>query len=231
MDRLGSHLESIVAKALHRAPAPESPLLAWPVTCGSAVAERTRAVSFASGVLLVEVSDAGWRQVVARQVDRLFRVGRGDRKPPKGSDARIPSPLEAQMLVDLILVQPSDIVFPNAGDQVLAEAPIDGAGSTPMTLTASEVDTLLKRAAAASASTDAIIAITDRLGRILGVRVEGGVDPAITTKFWFTGGSARLDSGKPIRWEWKMYGFSVPVTVIREKTIGAPVSRGALAST
>src|SRR5207237_6437490 len=72
LDRLGSHLESIVAKALHRAPAPESPLLAWPVTCGSTVAERTRAVSFASGVLLVEVSDAGWRQELSALAPRYL---------------------------------------------------------------------------------------------------------------------------------------------------------------
>lgn len=62
MDRVDSHLESVVSRALHRAPADESPLLAWPVACGSAVAERTRAVTFVDGVLQVEVSDHGWRQ-------------------------------------------------------------------------------------------------------------------------------------------------------------------------
>lgn len=35
--------------------------MAWPVVCGSAVAERTRAVSFADGVLRVAVPDTGWR--------------------------------------------------------------------------------------------------------------------------------------------------------------------------
>jgi hypothetical protein len=34
---------------------------AWPIACGSAVAERTRAVNFRAGVLWVEVPDAGWR--------------------------------------------------------------------------------------------------------------------------------------------------------------------------
>ncbi len=52
-------------------------------------------------------------------------------------------------------------------------------GQPQETLLASEVDTLLRRASAASASNDAIIAILDRNGRILGVRVEAGVDPAI----------------------------------------------------
>ena len=58
---------------------------------------------------VAEVADAGWRHVVARQVDRLFRVGRGDRNPPRSSGAGaeaavdVPSPLQAQQLVDLIL--------------------------------------------------------------------------------------------------------------------------------
>jgi len=70
LDRAAGHLESIVAKALHRAPAEESPLLAWPVACGSAVAERTRAVSFAAGVLRVEVANAGWRRELAALAPR-----------------------------------------------------------------------------------------------------------------------------------------------------------------
>ena len=58
---------------------------------------------------VAEVGDLGWRQVVARQVDRLFRVGRGDRKPPKPEVAQlVPSPLQAQQLVDLILLHPLD---------------------------------------------------------------------------------------------------------------------------
>jgi uncharacterized protein YndB with AHSA1/START domain len=38
---------------------------------------------------------------------------------------------------------------------------------------------------------------------------EAMVNPAITSKFWYTKGSARLDSGKDVRWEWEMYGASV----------------------
>jgi len=70
LDRAAGHLESIVANALHRAPPAESPLLAWPVACGSAVAERTRAVSFADGVLRVEVANAGWRRELAELAPR-----------------------------------------------------------------------------------------------------------------------------------------------------------------
>lgn len=39
----------------------EAPLLAWPVVCGAAVAERTRALSFVDGVLVVAVPDVAWR--------------------------------------------------------------------------------------------------------------------------------------------------------------------------
>jgi Dna[CI] antecedent, DciA len=35
--------------------------MAWPVVCGSAVAERTQAVTFEDGILHVAVPDVGWR--------------------------------------------------------------------------------------------------------------------------------------------------------------------------
>jgi uncharacterized protein YndB with AHSA1/START domain len=42
---------------------------------------------------------------------------------------------------------------------------------------------------------------------------EAFVDPEITTKFWFTKGSGRLEAGKQVQWDWEMYGISIPVTV------------------
>ena len=42
---------------------------------------------------------------------------------------------------------------------------------------------------------------------------EAFVDPAITSKFWFTKGSGRLEAGKEVQWDWEMYKFSVKVTV------------------
>lgn len=39
------------------------------------------------------------------------------------------------------------------------------------------------------------------------------VDPEITSKFWFSRGSARLEAGKTVRWHWDMYGFSADATV------------------
>jgi hypothetical protein len=62
MEQAGAGLERIVAGSLRRVPQSEAPLLAWPLVCGSAVAERTRAVQFADGILRVEVPDAGWKR-------------------------------------------------------------------------------------------------------------------------------------------------------------------------
>jgi len=42
---------------------------------------------------------------------------------------------------------------------------------------------------------------------------EAFVNPEITTQFWFTKGSGRLEAGKQVRWEWEMYGISIPVDV------------------
>jgi uncharacterized protein YndB with AHSA1/START domain len=39
------------------------------------------------------------------------------------------------------------------------------------------------------------------------------VDPSITTKFWFTKSSGRLEAGKKVRWDWEMYGASTDVLV------------------
>ena len=42
---------------------------------------------------------------------------------------------------------------------------------------------------------------------------EAFVDPEITSRFWFTKGSGRLEPGKEVTWEWEMYNFSVQVKV------------------
>lgn len=42
---------------------------------------------------------------------------------------------------------------------------------------------------------------------------EAFVDPAITTKFWFTKSSGRLEEGKNVRWEWEMYGVADDIHV------------------
>lgn len=42
---------------------------------------------------------------------------------------------------------------------------------------------------------------------------EAFVDPAITSKFWFTKSSGRLEPSAQVRWDWQMYDFSVEVNV------------------
>lgn len=42
---------------------------------------------------------------------------------------------------------------------------------------------------------------------------EAFVNPAITTKFWFTKSSGKLEPGKEVWWDWEMYGVSAQVSV------------------
>jgi uncharacterized protein YndB with AHSA1/START domain len=39
------------------------------------------------------------------------------------------------------------------------------------------------------------------------------VDPAITTRFWFTRSSGKLVPGANIQWDWEMFGVSTQVSV------------------
>jgi uncharacterized protein YndB with AHSA1/START domain len=42
---------------------------------------------------------------------------------------------------------------------------------------------------------------------------EAFIDPQVTTRFWFTKSSGRLEAGKRVTWEWEMYGVSADVNV------------------
>ena len=42
---------------------------------------------------------------------------------------------------------------------------------------------------------------------------EAFIDPAITSRFWFSKGSGRLEAGKQVRWDWEMYGVFTTVDV------------------
>lgn len=42
---------------------------------------------------------------------------------------------------------------------------------------------------------------------------EALLDPAITSRFWFSKGSGPLETGKRIRWDWEMYGVHTEVDV------------------
>lgn len=61
---------------------------------------------------VAEADEIAWKHVVGRQVDRLFRVGRGDRAPPSSLPSYASGPLQAQRLVDLILLQAANLARP-----------------------------------------------------------------------------------------------------------------------
>ncbi|WP_346764223.1 patatin-like phospholipase family protein [Caulobacter sp. SLTY] len=63
-----------------------------------------------------EAGENAWKQVVGRQVDRLFRVGRGDRPPPAATLEPMAEALEAHKLVDLILLQPAGRNHPQGSE-------------------------------------------------------------------------------------------------------------------
>ena len=42
---------------------------------------------------------------------------------------------------------------------------------------------------------------------------EAFVSPEITTKFWFTKSSGRLDRNQQVEWTWEMYKHTVPVRI------------------
>jgi len=72
LEQAGSDLEKIVARSLRQAPPAQAPLMAWPVVCGSAVAERTRALSFVDGILRIAVADAGWKSELQNLAPRYL---------------------------------------------------------------------------------------------------------------------------------------------------------------
>ena len=51
-----------ICRDLVRREGDAGPVMAWPIVCGAKTAERTTALSFASGVLTVAVPDDAWRR-------------------------------------------------------------------------------------------------------------------------------------------------------------------------
>src|SRR2546423_4090461 len=55
-----------------------------------------------------------------------------------------------------------------------------------------------------------------KTGMLIRRRVEdvfaAFIEPAVTTKFWFTKSNGRLEVGKQVKWEWEMYDASTQVT-------------------
>jgi uncharacterized protein YndB with AHSA1/START domain len=62
--------------------------------------------------------------------------------------------------------------------------------------------------------TDVPIAKAEMLIRKPAAEVfEAFVNPEITTRFWFTKSTGRLEVGKQITWTWEMYDMSIQVNV------------------
>lgn len=61
MQHAGSTLRKIFRENVSRE-GTDAPLLAWPLACGTKIAERATAVSFADGTLTVAVPDETWRR-------------------------------------------------------------------------------------------------------------------------------------------------------------------------
>jgi hypothetical protein len=75
MDHVRQSLQQIVIEAVRRAPAEDIPMLAWPLACGAAVAEKTRALAFRDGELTVQVPDAPWRaQLLSLTANYLLQL-------------------------------------------------------------------------------------------------------------------------------------------------------------
>jgi uncharacterized protein YndB with AHSA1/START domain len=63
-------------------------------------------------------------------------------------------------------------------------------------------------------TTDGPVAKAEMLIRMPAAEVfQAFIDPAVTSRFWFTKGSGRLETGKRVRWEWEMYNVSAEVDV------------------
>jgi hypothetical protein len=74
MEPIRSDLRNIMSEILRAQPPEEAVVLAWPLVCGSEVAARSRAVSFADGKLTVEVQNANWRSQLSSFGPRYVAV-------------------------------------------------------------------------------------------------------------------------------------------------------------
>jgi hypothetical protein len=94
MENIRQTLQQLVVDALRKAPAEDVPLLAWPLACGSAVAEKTRALDFADGELKILVPDAAWRtQLLNLSSDYVRQL----RKITDGRVVRVRFVLESEL--------------------------------------------------------------------------------------------------------------------------------------
>jgi predicted nucleic acid-binding Zn ribbon protein len=94
MENIRQTLQQLVVDAVRKAPAEDIPLLAWPLACGSAVAEKTRALAFTDGELTIRVPDAAWRtQLLSLTSDYLRQL----RQITEGRVERLRFVLESEL--------------------------------------------------------------------------------------------------------------------------------------
>ena len=115
--------------------------------------------------------------------------------PPPASTTPPPSEPATTANPPAPVVSPAPVVNALPADLIYTDFPKDSSVDTEFSATFNEafqmnaaneiaedeVDTLLERASAATRSNDAIIAVVDRNGTILGVRVESGVSTSLTS--------------------------------------------------
>lgn len=65
-------LTRIYANAAHKVAGEQAPVLAWPLVCGSKIAQRTLALGCANGELAVRVPDKIWRKELQCFSDRYL---------------------------------------------------------------------------------------------------------------------------------------------------------------
>ncbi len=65
MESARETLQKIAAEIIRQSPPDRAPVVAWQFVCGKAVADRTEALSYADGTLVIRVADATWRAQLA----------------------------------------------------------------------------------------------------------------------------------------------------------------------
>ena len=74
MEPARAGFQKIVAEILRRAPAEDAAGIAWQITCGRTVAEKTEVVELREGVLRVRVPDETWGVNLAGFVPRYLEL-------------------------------------------------------------------------------------------------------------------------------------------------------------
>jgi len=74
MEPAHNGFHKIVAEILRRAPAEDVAGIAWEITCGRTVAEKTAVLEFREGTLRVRVPDEAWRASLAGFMPRYIEL-------------------------------------------------------------------------------------------------------------------------------------------------------------